>query len=79
MKIRPHVIFQEYLIAVVQNIEVLLRYGEQPKKSLLVKVNQVKGVIKIIQPILSIIKHLRVMKTHGTVSLDSVRIQFNGI
>jgi hypothetical protein len=71
---------QEYLIAAVQNIEVLLRYGEQPKKSLLVKVNQVKGVIKeIIQPILSIIKHLRVMKTHGTVSLDSVRVEFNGI
>jgi hypothetical protein len=71
---------QEYLIAAVQNIEVLLRYGEQPKKSLLVKVNQVKGVIKeIIQPILSIIKHLRVMKTHGTVALDSVRVEFNGI
>jgi transposase len=71
---------QEYLIAVVQNIEVLLRYGEQPKKSLLVKVNQVKGVIKeIIQPILSLIKYLRVMKTHGTVSLDSVRVEFNGI
>jgi hypothetical protein len=29
---------QEYLIAAIQNIEVLLRYGEQPKKSLLVKV-----------------------------------------
>ncbi len=71
---------QEYLIAAVQNIEVLLRYGEQPKKSLLVKVNQVEGVIKeIIQPILSIIKHLRVMKTHGTVSSDSVRVEFNGI
>jgi transposase len=63
---------QEYLIAAVQNIEALIRYGEQPKKSLLVKVNQVKGVIKeIIQPILSIIKPLRIMKTHGTVSLDS--------
>ena len=71
---------QEYLIAAVQNIEALIRYGEQPKKSLLVKVNQVKGVIKeIIQPILSIIKHLRGMKTHGTVSLDSVRVEFNGI
>ncbi len=43
---------QEYLIAAIQNIEVLLRYGEQPKKSLLVKVNQVKAVIKgVIQPI----------------------------
>ena len=45
---------QEYLIAAIQNIEVLLRYGEQPKKSLFVKVNQVKGVIKgVIQPILA--------------------------
>jgi hypothetical protein len=33
---------QEYLIAAIKNIEVLLRYGEQLKKSLLVKVNQVK-------------------------------------
>jgi hypothetical protein len=31
---------QEYLIAAIQNIDVLLRYGKPPK-SLLVKVNQV--------------------------------------
>ena len=43
---------QEYLIATIQNIEVLLRYGEGPKKSLSVKVNQVKGVVtRVIQPI----------------------------
>jgi transposase len=50
---------QEYLIAAIQNIEVLLRYGEQPKKSLLVKVNQVKGGIKrVILPISGMIKDL---------------------
>ncbi|NWF93636.1 MAG: hypothetical protein HXY46_12010 [Syntrophaceae bacterium] len=36
---------QEYLIAAIQNIEVLLRYGEQPKKCLSGVVNQVKGTI----------------------------------
>jgi transposase len=36
---------QEYLIAAIQNIEVLVRYGEQPKKSLSVVVNQAKGTL----------------------------------
>ena len=36
---------QEYLIAAIQNIEVLVRYGEEPKKCLSVVVNQVKGTI----------------------------------
>jgi uncharacterized protein (UPF0179 family) len=36
---------QEYLTAAIQNMEVLLRYGEQPKKCLSVVVNQVKGTI----------------------------------
>ena len=67
---------QEYLIASIQNIEVLLRYGEQPKKSLLVKVNQVKRGIKgVIQPILGLIKDLRGI-TNGTMSLDFVRVGF---
>jgi hypothetical protein len=53
---------QEYLIAAIQNIEVLLRYGEQPKKSLLVKVNQVIGGIKrVIQPISDTINDLMAM------------------
>lgn len=50
---------QEYLTAAIQNIEVLLRYGEQPKKSLLIKVNQVTGGIKgVILPISGMIKDL---------------------
>ena len=62
---------QEYLIAAIQNIEVLLRYGEQPKKSLLVKVNQVTGGIKgVIEPILGMIKGLIAIGTNGIRSLD---------
>jgi len=62
---------QEYLIAAIQNIEVLLRYGEQPKKSLLVKVNQVAGGIKgVIQPISGIIKDLMIIANSGILSLD---------
>jgi hypothetical protein len=36
---------QEYLISAIQNIQVLLRYGDQPKKSLSVVVNQAKGTL----------------------------------
>jgi transposase len=62
---------QEYLIAAIQNIEVLLRYGEQPKKSLLVKVNQVTGGIKgVIEPIFGMIKGLMAIGTNGIRSLD---------
>jgi len=70
---------QEYLIATIQNIEVLLRYGEQPKKTLLVKVNQVKGVIKgVIQSISGKIKNLMI-ETNGIMSLDFVRVGFKEI
>jgi len=71
---------QEYLIAAIQNIEVLLRYGEQPKKTLLVKVNQVKGVIKgVTQPISGMIKDLMGIKTNGIISLNFVHARFNEI
>jgi transposase len=67
---------QEYLIAAIQNIEVLLKYGGQPKKSLLVKVNQVKGVIKeVIQPISGMIKGFMVIETNGIMSLAFARVQ----
>ena len=40
------------LIAAIQNIEVLIRYGEKPKKTLMVRLNQVEAIIKVvIQPI----------------------------
>ena len=69
---------QEYLIAAIQNIEVLLRYGGEPKKSLAVKVNQVRGVIRGgIQAICGMLKDLIVIQTHRTMSLDFVRAGFN--
>jgi hypothetical protein len=37
---------QEYLIAAVQNLQVLLKYGNQPKKSLAALVSQLKGATK---------------------------------
>lgn len=60
---------QEYLIAAIQNIEILLRYGERSKKSLVVKVNQIKGVIKgVIQPVSGMIKALIAMETNGIIA-----------
>jgi IS5 family transposase len=47
---------QEYLIAAIQNIEVLLRLGEQPKKGLFVRVNQVIQGVK--QPISGMLNDL---------------------
>jgi len=59
---------QEYLIAAIQNIEVLLRYGEQPKKTLAVKANEVKGVMeRVIHPISGMIKDLIAMETNGII------------
>jgi hypothetical protein len=69
---------QEYLIAAIQNIEVLLRYGEKPKKTLMVKVNQVKGVIKgVIQPISGMINDLSAREINKNISLDFVCVGFN--
>jgi hypothetical protein len=71
---------REYLIAAIQNIAVLLRYVEEPKKSLLVKVNQAKRVIEgVIQPISGMIKDLIVIETNRIMSLDLVRVGFNEI
>jgi hypothetical protein len=71
---------QEYLIASIQNMEVLFRYGEGPKKSLSVKVNQVKGEIKrVIRPISGMIKDLMNMETNGIMSSDLVLVGFNEI
>jgi len=68
---------QEYLVAAIHNIEVLLRYGERPKKSLLVNVNQVKGVIKrVIQPISGMIKDSMNIETNGIMSSDFALVGF---
>jgi len=48
---------QEYLIAAVQNLDVLLRYGAQPKRGLAFRVDQVKGVLtQAIGPVIDRVK-----------------------
>jgi transposase len=61
---------QEYLIAAIQNIEVLLRYGEQPKKCLSVVVNQVKGTIpRVIRSVSDRMKGLVVTAMNRIISV----------
>ncbi len=48
---------QEYLIAAVQNIEVLFRYGAQPKRGLAFKVDQMEGgLTQAIRPVIDRVK-----------------------
>jgi len=68
---------QQYMIAAIQNIEVLLRYGEQPKKGLLVRLNQVIQGVK--QPISGIVNDLMAARSKKTRSLDLVYVGFNRI
>jgi len=71
---------QEYLVAAIQNIEVLLRYGERPKKSLIVRVNQPEGEIKRgVRSILGMIKDFTVIEANGIMSLNFVHGGFNEI
>ena len=71
---------QEYLIAAIQNIEVLLRYGERPKRSLVVRVNQPEGEIKRrVRSILGMIKDFMVIEANGIMSLNFVHGGFNEI
>ena len=67
---------RQYLIATVQNIEVLLRLGEQPKKGLFVRVNQVIQGVK--QPICGMVNGLMTAQSKKTMPLDLV-CGFNGI
>jgi hypothetical protein len=61
---------QQYMIAAIQNIEVLLRYGEQPKKDLLVKIHQVIQGVK--RPISGMVNDLMAARSKNTKSLDLV-------
>jgi transposase len=61
---------QQYLIATVQNIEVLLRLGEQPKKGQFVRVNQVIQGVK--QPISDMVNGLMTAQSRKTMPLDLV-------
>jgi hypothetical protein len=68
---------QEYLIAAIQNIDVLLRYGNQPKKSLLVKVNQV--IQENTQPISGVINCPMATEKKTNMSMDLVCVGFDRI
>jgi hypothetical protein len=71
---------QEYLIAAIQNIEVLLRYGQRPKTSLIVRVNQSEGEIKRrVRSTLGMIKDFMGIEANGIMSLNFVHGGFNEI
>jgi transposase len=68
---------QEYLISAAQNIQILLRYGYQPKKSLTAMVNQVKGSItKGIRHVLGLIKDLNTNEMNQTLFQGFVGIGY---
>jgi hypothetical protein len=68
---------QEYLISAVQNIQILLRYGYLPKKSLAEMVNQVKVTITSgIRPVLGLIKDRSVNETNQTLSQGPIGIGY---
>jgi len=64
---------QEYLISAIQNIQVLLRYGDQPKKCLWVVVNQVKGTIPgVIRSVSDRMKGLMITEMNRMISTGFV-------
>ena len=64
---------QEYLISAIQNIQVLLRYGDQPKKCLSVVVNQVKGTIpRVIRSVSDRMKGLMINEMNRIISTGFV-------
>ena len=67
----------KYLIAAIQNIEVLPRLGEQPKKGPLVRVDQVIQGVK--QPISCRVNDLMATESKKTMPLDPVCVGFNGM
>jgi hypothetical protein len=70
---------QEYLIAAIQNIEVLVRYGEQPKKCLSVVVNQVKGTIpRVIRPVSDRMKGLMITEMNRFITTGFVSTIYIG-
>jgi hypothetical protein len=60
---------QEYLISAIQNIEVLLKYGDKPKKSLSVIITQVEGkVIRAIRSVSNRMKNLMINEINHIIS-----------
>ena len=61
---------QEYLTAAIQNMEVLLRNGEEPKKCLSAVVNQVKGPIpRVIRSVSDRMKGLMITEMNRFTSM----------
>jgi len=71
---------QEYLISAIQDIQVLLRYGDQPKKCLSVVVNQVKGTIpRVIRSVSDRMKGLVITEMNRIISTGFVStVYING-
>ena len=64
---------QEYLISAIQNIQVLLKYGDQPKKCISVVVNQVKGTIpRVIGSVSDRMKGLMITEMNRIISTGFV-------
>ena len=64
---------QEYLISAIQNIQVLLKYGDQPKRCLSVVVNQVKGTIpRVIRSVSDRMKGLMITEMNRIISTGFV-------
>src|SRR4030043_30772 len=68
---------QEYLISAIQNIQVLLRYGEGPKKSLSVVVNQAKGTLpRAIRSVSDRMKGLLTNEINRIMPAGLIRIEY---
>jgi transposase len=64
---------QEYLISAIQNIQVLLKYGDQPKRCLSVVLNQVKGTIPgVIRSVSDRMKGLMITEMNRIISTGLV-------
>jgi transposase len=69
---------QEYLIAAVQNIEVLFRYGAQPKRGLAFKVDQMKGgLTQAIRPVIDRVKEFFSLDFNKTLIIRFVSFGYN--
>ena len=74
---RWRVQIQEYLISAIQNIQVLLRYGEGPKKSLSVVVNQAKGTLpRAIRSVSDRMKGLLTNEINRIMPAGLIRIEY---
>jgi hypothetical protein len=68
---------QEYLISAIQNIQVLLKYGHKPKKSLSAIITQAKGtVIRVIRSVSDRMKGLLINEINRIMPAGLIRIEY---